>query len=61
MQVDPSPAACGNAVAMDTTLTYGSSNSRVLKIIKKLEVQILCTQHNPVCRVETYVANSMTY
>lgn len=23
--------------------------SRVLKIIKKLEVQILCTQHNPVC------------
>ncbi|KIM44364.1 hypothetical protein M413DRAFT_379857 [Hebeloma cylindrosporum] len=47
MQVDPSPTACGNAVTMDTTFTYGSSNPRVLKIIKKLEVQILCTQHNP--------------
>ena len=53
MQVDPSPTARGNAVAMDTAFTYGSSNSRVLKIIKKLEVQILCTQHNPVCRDET--------
>ncbi len=24
-------------------------NDQVLKVIKKLEVQILCTQHNPVC------------
>ena len=29
------------------------SLSRVLKVIKKLDVQILCTQHNPVCQYAT--------
>ena len=30
------------------TPTVQSSLSRVLKVIKKLDVQILCAQHNPV-------------
>jgi hypothetical protein len=33
-----------------------SSLSRVLKVIKKLDVQILCTQHNPVCQYGTLSA-----
>lgn len=37
------PSAVDSAVA--TTSTNGH---RVLKVIKKVEVQILCTQHNPV-------------
>jgi hypothetical protein len=27
-----------------------TNGHRVLKIIRKVEVQVLCTQHNPVCR-----------
>jgi len=26
-------------------------DDQVLKVVKKLEVQILCTQHNPVCSI----------
>ncbi|KDR66167.1 hypothetical protein GALMADRAFT_259628 [Galerina marginata CBS 339.88] len=47
MQVDPSVMTYPNAVAMDTAPGNRSSEGRVLKVIKKLEVQILCTQHNP--------------
>ena len=32
-----------------------SSDSRVLKVIKKQEVEILCTQHNPVRICHRYV------
>ena len=31
------------------------SLSRVLKVIRKLDVQILCTQHNPVRKHATYL------
>ncbi|KAF8966802.1 hypothetical protein BDZ97DRAFT_1756391 [Flammula alnicola] len=42
------PATDPFTVAMDTApAAQISSESRVLKIIRKLEVQILCTQHNP--------------
>ena len=42
MQVDSSSALNGAAVESQ------ASGSLVLKVIKKLDVQILCTQHNPV-------------
>lgn len=32
-----------------------STLSHVLKVIKKLDVQILCTQHNPVCKLLLYL------
>lgn len=38
-----------------TTPMLQSSLSRVLKVIKKLDVHILCTQHNPVCKTLLYV------
>ena len=44
MNVDPSHATSDLTVATPIQ----SSLSRVLKVIKKLDVQILCTQHNPV-------------
>ena len=37
-----------------------SSDSRVLKVIKKQEVEILCTQHNPVRIFQRYV-NQYSY
>lgn len=50
MQVDssgnqshPNPGSADGPVA-----TGSEGGSRVLKIIKKVEVQVLCTQHNPV-------------
>ncbi|KAF9472723.1 hypothetical protein BDN70DRAFT_818235 [Pholiota conissans] len=50
--LDPSPSSThtgidyrDHAAAQSSMAGFGSS--RVLKIIKKLEVQILCTQHNP--------------
>ena len=46
MNVDSSHAT-GDLTASIPILQ--SSLSRVLKVIKKLDVQILCTQHNPVC------------
>jgi hypothetical protein len=39
------------AASMEVDSTVGISTERgdqVLKVIKKLEVQILCSQHNPV-------------
>ena len=47
MNVDSSHATNDSTVA---TPIPQSSLSRVLKVIKKLDVQILCTQHNPVCK-----------
>jgi hypothetical protein len=42
-----------------TQLTSGVENSapaaRVLKVIKKVEVQVLCTQHNPVRDFQVYL------
>lgn len=44
-----------SATEMSLDVTHASSGSpnidgsRVLKVIKKLEVQVLCPQHNPVC------------
>lgn len=54
MQVDAT-GQCVNPsdVQMDDTLPSAEgaeSGSRVLKVIRKLEVQVLCMQHNPVCR-----------
>lgn len=53
MQVDPVSLPDLNAVTVDTPPAENpsESESRVLKVIKKLEVQILCTQHNPVSRI----------
>jgi hypothetical protein len=34
--------------AMKTMQQHDSSSESVFKVVKKLEVQILCTQHNPV-------------
>ena len=45
MQVDSSMYAV-NPVAMNIELS--SPLSRVIKVIKKLEIQVLCMQHNPV-------------
>lgn len=46
MQVDSSMHAV-SPVAMNAELS-SSPLSRVIKVIKKLEIQVLCTQHNPV-------------
>ena len=56
MNVDSSHAT-GDIPAATTILQ--SSLSRVLKVIKKLDVQILCTQHNPVRNhyYTTYLSN----
>ena len=51
------PTACTTAAREDQMQVAFSSNadlpstltSRVIKLIKKLEVQVLCVQHNPVC------------
>lgn len=41
-----------NSIAVDTLDTSGTfaepNEHRVLKVIRKAEVQLLCTQHNPV-------------
>jgi len=54
MEVDVSHATNGLAVAASI---LQPSLSRFLKVIKKLDVQILCTQHNPVCIHATYLFN----
>ena len=58
--LDPSPSSSSNnrpdSMKVDSNdlavvaSIPPSSLSRVLKVIKKLDVQILCTQHNPVCK-----------
>ena len=63
--LDPSPPSTltenrSESMNVDSSHTNGdltvtapivqSSLSRFLKVIKKLDVQILCTQHNPVCK-----------
>ncbi|KAF8152302.1 JmjC domain, hydroxylase-domain-containing protein [Crassisporium funariophilum] len=47
MWIDSTHAAASDNPAVDSELVNHSSGSRVLKVIKKLDVQILCTQHNP--------------
>ena len=40
------------ATSIDMNPTEGvlmEKNDQVLKVVKKLEIQVLCTQHNPVC------------
>lgn len=46
MRVDPSTCHV-DPMAMNTGLLSPPA-SRVIKVIKKLEIQVLCTQHNPV-------------
>ena len=46
MQVDPSTCPV-EPIVMNAGL-LSPSGSRVIKVIKKLEIQVLCTQHNPV-------------
>jgi len=35
-----------------------SGRDQVLKVVKKLEVQILCTQHNPVCSTRFVITDN---
>jgi hypothetical protein len=53
MQVDSSSAPNGAAVESQ------ASGSIVLKVIKKLDVQILCTQHNPVRKENVSVMSAI--
>jgi hypothetical protein len=39
-------------------LTPPEASHRILKVIKKLEVQVLCPQHNPVCLTIQYLSQS---
>ena len=48
------PMISGQLVGVVSELSQ-SSDSRVLKVIKKQEVEILCTQHNPVRIFHCYV------
>ena len=58
IQIDASGSGASSAGSSSSTKT-GTVNElapRVLKVIKKIEAQILCTQHNPVRVVCCYVA-----
>lgn len=55
----PGPSQVTKSEDPDAMNTEPSENSsRVLKIIRKLEVQVLCVQHNPVsfCKLPTFFA-----
>lgn len=39
--------------ALSSTIVNIATDGRLFKVIKKYEVQILCTQHNPVCFMYT--------
>jgi hypothetical protein len=52
MQVDSSTHPVDSSAVNES-----SSTSRVIKVIKKLEVQVLCTQHNPVS-VKSLIINN---
>lgn len=71
--LDPSPSSSSiNDRSMDIDSSRITSDltaaapvlqsplSRVLKVIKKLDVQILCTQHNPVRQHTIYLPFSTT-
>lgn len=52
VDMDPRPLSEGDdaaGVIGTAPIVDPSAPSRVFKIVKKLDVQILCTQHNPVC------------
>lgn len=47
--LDSTTEVVGDAAApVDRPQVTSSNGHRVLKVIRKVEVQILCTQHNPV-------------
>lgn len=50
----PQPSADGDTVMED-------EEPRVLSLVKKLEVELLCPQHNPVCRLIISYLSSLMY
>lgn len=57
MQTEPDGAAPFGSVARNNS----GSDTRVLKVIKKLDVQMLCPQHNPVCPASSHFAAALSH